>query len=109
MSNSSLEAKLSVQGLIGAVIKEGCLYSCVTAPISLTIPKGITVLGRSCLSGQDLLERITISSSVIKVEESCLSNCPNLKVIRIHKGQEDLISGLTYGNKAVVRYVTGNE
>lgn len=105
MSDSLLEAKLNVQGLIGVVIKEGCLYSCVTAPISLTIPKGIKVLGRSCLSGQDLLERITISSSVIKVEESCLSNCTNLKVIRIHKGQEHLISSLTYGNKARVLIV----
>lgn len=107
--DSKAETKLKVQGVVGAVIKDGVFKTCISAPTSLTIPKEIKTLGRGCLSGQDNLERIILSSSVIEVEDYCLANCPNLKVIRIHKGQEVFIKTLTMCNKARVEYVPSSK
>ena len=101
-----VKTKFTVQGVEGVVLTGTKLVTCNSTPISLTIPKGVTVLGKSCLSGQDNLKRIRISSSVIKVEENCLSNCPNLEVILIHSSLREYEEILKYGNKARIEYVS---
>lgn len=97
--------KFTVQGAKGVVLDGTTLSTCSTTPISLTIPKGITVLGKSCLSGQDNLKRIIISSSVINIERNCLANCPNLELIRIPKSLSIFEPILKYGNNAKIDYI----
>ena len=53
MNDAYLVAKLNVQGCAGVVIKDGVLYSCDTTPEFLFIPKGVCILYKGCLSGQD--------------------------------------------------------
>lgn len=101
-----LKTKFTVQGAEGVVISGTKLCTCISTPFSLTIPRGITALGKGCFSGQDNLRRIIIPSSVIIVEQNCFANCPNLKLIRVPESLKDFENVLKYGNSARVEYVS---
>lgn len=101
----SIYTKLVIQGTKGVVIEGTKLMSCISTPVSLSIPKGISVIGKSCFSGQDNLERIYIPSSVIRIENMCFANCPKLRVIKCHNNLRVFENILKYGNNAEVIYV----
>lgn len=103
--NNSIYVKLIFQGTQGVVIEGTKIKSCISTPNSLSIPKGISALGKSCFSGQDNLERIYLPSSVILVEAKCFANCPNLRLIKCHDNLRKFEDILKYGNNAEVIYV----
>lgn len=105
----SVLAKLIVQGTKGVVMEGTKFKSCISTPNSLTIPRGICVIGKGCFSGQDNLEWICLPSSIISVEPMCFANCPNLKVIKCHSDLTDFESILKYGNNAEVIYAITKE
>lgn len=103
--DSPIGAKLLIQGARGVVIEGTMIRSCISTSISLSIPRGITVLCKSCFSGQDNLERVKLPSSIVSVEPKCFANCPNLKTIYCYSSLQSFEGILKYGNNAEVVYV----
>jgi hypothetical protein len=101
--------KLTIQGVTGAVIVNGTLKTCKSAPVFLSIPRECTALGDSCLSGQDDLEVLRLHSTITSVGKCVLSNCNNLKTIKCSEKLKKFESLLKYGNNAEVVYVHSNK
>jgi hypothetical protein len=99
-----IRAKLNVQGVIGAVVSNGVLKTCKTAPVFLTIPKEVKKLGSGCLSGQNTLEVLHLPKGV-EIDKYALANCNNLRIIKCPDSLSCYEKNLKYGNSAEVIYV----
>jgi hypothetical protein len=103
MSDGSIVAKLTFQGMKGAVVKDGVFKTCTTAPSYLAIPYGVTRLRKGCLSGQNELETIRLPEGVV-IEDCVLANCINLKYIKCPETLKCYEHNLKYGNNAEIIY-----
>ena len=107
MSSNSVLAKLKLQGVVGAEVKNGVLLSCTSAPASFTIPAGIVELADFCLSGQDNLRQVFLINNVSKVGTACFANCPKLVQIICNPSLRKYHKELKSGNHAIVIYREG--
>ena len=108
LTDDNLKAKLILQGFKGVVVKDGVLKSCKVAPKHAIIPYGIKRLSYGCLSGQDDLIDVKISSSCTIIDGAPFCNCINLKYIYCNKNLQQFESVLKCSNNAEVRYVYTN-
>lgn len=67
--------------------------------------KGIADL---VFSGVKEIVELHINKDIEFIGRDVCANCPNLKRIYIHKGQEHFIKGLTHYNEAEVIYADSN-
>lgn len=98
-------AKLRFQGITNIRFENGILISCSVTEKKIVIPVGVIALYDGCLSGQNILECVTIPSSVQYCGRSCFANDKNLKEIRIPSSLVCFSSNLSSGNKAKIKII----
>lgn len=103
-----LIAKLIIQGADGIQIRSGELYNCASAPRVLCVPEGVVALRSGSLSGQSLLEFVTLPSTLERVGYGVFANCCNLHTIRLGIELRRFADILLYGNRAELYYVSGH-
>lgn len=102
MKEEPVVSRLTIQGVVGAKVRDGKLISCSSAPSHLTVPSGITELESYCFSGQDNLVEVWLINDVVKVGRACFANCPKLKKIVCNTALRGYETVLRSGNNAVV-------
>ena len=104
MNNTPVMARLAVQGVTVAKVDGSVFISCTSAPVSLTVPHGVTELASFCFSGQDNLKCIYLIHDVKVVGKACFANCPHLEKIVCNKRLKPFEQDLRSGNKARIVY-----